>query len=234
MLYYLLRPLFWLLFRSILAVLGGLRVRDRGRVPKRMGVIVASNHISFADPAVIGVALGRSAWFMATDEMFQIPVLGRLARIMRAYPIRQDSPDRAALRRTADLVKQGNAVVIFPEGHVSKNGQLQRILPGTILVAMQTGAPTLPVGVIATDSMMPPHQWRLHHAGRPMEVRFGEPIPVSELTGGLKGRAAIDHGVRRLGEAIAALIEQPASDSAVQASRLAPENPLAEGRNCGV
>src|SRR5579871_5119512 len=113
MLFYVLRPVFWLLFRTIFAVLGGLRVEGKERVPKHGPVIVAPNHISFADPALIGVALGRPARFMATDEMFGIRVLGALARIMRAYPIRQDSPDRAALRRTEQLLREGQAVVVF-------------------------------------------------------------------------------------------------------------------------
>jgi 1-acyl-sn-glycerol-3-phosphate acyltransferase len=215
-LYYILRPFFWVFFRTIIAVLGGLRVENADRVPRRGGVIVAPNHISFADPPVVAVCLKRYAWFLATDEMFQIPVMGTLAKIMRALPIRQDSPDRSALRRTLDLLKGGEAVVIFPEGHVSKDGRLQPIQAGTILLAIQAGVPIVPVGVVATDRMMPPHQWKLHHAGRRMTVRFGAPIPVDELAGGLKGRAALDHGVEVLRAAITALSEQPAPSEVVE------------------
>jgi 1-acyl-sn-glycerol-3-phosphate acyltransferase len=208
-LYYLLRPLFWVLFRTIVAVLGGLHMENRERVPRRGAVLIAPNHVSFADPAVLGICVRRYAWFLATDEMFAMPVLGALARIMRAFPIRQDSPDRAALRRTMGLLKRGEAVVIFPEGHVSKDGRMQPIQPGTILLAVQTGTPIVPVGIIGTDSMMPPHRWKLFRAPRRMLVRFGEPLTPEQLTGGLKGRAALDHGVEILGRSIAALSEQP-------------------------
>lgn len=209
MLYHLLRPLFWILFRTIVALLGGLRVEGRERVPKRGAVLIAPNHVSFADPAVVGICVRRYAWFLATDEMFEMPVLGTLARIMRAYPIRQDSPDRAALRRTTELLRRGEAVVVFPEGHVSRDGRLQPMQAGIVLLAMHTGAPIVPVGVVGTDRMMPPHQWKLRRAGRRMVVRFGEPLTVEELTGGLKGRAGLDRGVETLGRAIAALSEQP-------------------------
>jgi 1-acyl-sn-glycerol-3-phosphate acyltransferase len=166
--------------------------------------------VSFADPPVLAICVKRYAWFLATDEMFRIPVLGKLAKIMRAVPIRQDSPDRTALRRTVELLKNGEAVVVFPEGHVSADGRLQPVQPGAIMLAIQTGAPIVPVGIIATDRMMPAHQWKLRHAGRRMIVRFGEPLTVQELTGGLKGRAGIDNGVKVLTEAISSLSEQPA------------------------
>jgi 1-acyl-sn-glycerol-3-phosphate acyltransferase len=208
-LYYILRPIFWALFRTIVAVLGGLRVENPERVPRRGPVLIAPNHVSFADPAVLGICVKRYAWFLATDEMFEMPVLGSLARLMRAFPIRQDSPDRAALRRTTELLKRGEAVVVFPEGHVSKDGRMQPIQAGIILLAVHTGAPVVPVGIIGTDSMMPPHQWKLFHARRKMIVRFGQPISPEELTGGLKGRAGLDHGVEVLGRAIAQLCDQP-------------------------
>lgn len=224
MLYFILRPAFWVLFRAVAAVLGGLRVENAERVPRRGAVIVSPNHVSFADPPIVAICVKRYAWFLATDEMFQIPILGQLATIMRALPIRQDSPDRSALRRTMELLKQGEAVVVFPEGHVSKDGRLQVVQPGTILLAVQTGAPIVPVGIIATDRMMPPHQWKLHHAGRRMIVRFGEPIFVEELTGGLKGRAAIDHGVEALAAAIASLSEQPVPTTMTDESVRCSEN----------
>ncbi len=208
MLYYILWPVIWIVMRIIVGLLGGLRVENANRVPARGAVIIAPNHISFADPPIVGMTVRRPAWYLATDEMFAIPFLGPLAKIMRGIPIHQDSPDRAALRRTIDLLKKGEAFVIFPEGHVSKDGRLQSIQAGTIMIAVQTGAPIVPVGIIATDRLMPPHQWRIRHAGRRIEIRFGESISVERLTGGLKGRAGLDYGVRMLTVAIASLSGQ--------------------------
>lgn len=209
MLYHILRSIFWVVFRVLFWLLGGIRIEGANNVPKRGAVLITPNHVSFADPPLIGAALRRGAWFVAADEMFTIPVLGWLARKMHAFPIRQDSPDRAALRKMQELLKRGEAVVIFPEGHVSKTPAMQPIQPGFMLLVQMTGAPVVPVGIVGTDRMMPPHQWKLRRAKQPTTVRFGEPIPAEELMGGLKGRAGVDHGVRVLTEAIARLSDQP-------------------------
>jgi 1-acyl-sn-glycerol-3-phosphate acyltransferase len=209
MLYNLLRFFFWIGFRILFWLLGGLRIEGANNVPKRGAVLITPNHVSFADPPLIGATMRRGAWFVATDEMFAIPVLGRIARMLHAYPIRQDSPDRAALRKTQELLKRGEAVVIFPEGHVSKTAAMQPIQPGFMLLVQMTGAPVVPVGIVGTDKMMPPHQWKLHRARQRTVVRYGEPISAEELTGGLKGRAGVEHGVRVLTEAIARLSDQP-------------------------
>src|SRR2546423_1288592 len=125
-----------------------MRVEGVENVPRHGAGIIAPNHISFADPPLVAIPMGRPAWFMATDEMFAYPILGRPARIMRGYPIRQDSPDRAALRKTLNLLKSEQAVVIFPEGHVSKTGELQPIQPGSVMLAVQSKAPVVPVGIM--------------------------------------------------------------------------------------
>jgi 1-acyl-sn-glycerol-3-phosphate acyltransferase len=212
LLYKLLHAFFWVLFRALFAVLGGLRVEGRENLPSAGAVIICPNHISFADPPLMGVAMVRPAWFMATDELFAYPILGKLARIMRGFPIRQDSPDRAALRKTEEILRKGDAVVVFPEGHVSKDGRLQPIQPGTLLIAIRAGVPVVPVGIIGSDRLMPPHTWKLRHAGTRIVVRFGKPLSSDELSGGLKGRAALNHGVAALTRAISLLIgaeEQP-------------------------
>jgi 1-acyl-sn-glycerol-3-phosphate acyltransferase len=207
MLYTMTRAFFRIVLKAVFALLGGVRVEGLENVPRRGPVLIAPNHLSHADPPLIGTILPRPIWYMATDELFAMPVLGRLARLLRAFPVRQDSPDRAALRRAEQLLKAGEALVIFPEGHESPDGALQPILPGSILLAMHGEAPVVPVGILGTDAMMPPCRFRLRRAKHPAVVRFGRPIPVEELTGGLKGRAALDHGVRHLTEALESLLE---------------------------
>ena len=209
MLYHITRALFRVVLRGMLALLGGLRVEGAQNVSRSGPLIVAPNHISFADPLVIGVALNRPAYFMATAKLFTIRFLGQLARFMRVYPVKQDSPDRAALRHTETLLKRGETVVIFPEGHVNPTPELLPIQPGIVMIAMRTGAPVLPVGLIGTKHMVPYRKFWPRHAGRPIVVRFSRPISVQELTGGLKGRGALDHGIRCLREAIEALVNTP-------------------------
>ena len=176
-------------------------------VPLEGGVIIAPNHISFADPPLMGITLPRKAWFIATDELFAYPIMGPLARAMHGFPIRQDSPDRAAMRRAEALLKNGEVLVLFPEGHVSKTGELQPLQRGVILIAFRANVPIVPVAVIGTNKMNPPHTWKIHHAGQRMIVRFGKPLNPEELAGGLKGRAALDHGTKQLTIAINELLK---------------------------
>jgi 1-acyl-sn-glycerol-3-phosphate acyltransferase len=229
-------------FRILFAVMGGFRVVGTKNMPRRGPVIVTPNHLSFADPPAVGIAIGRPAWYMATDELFTMPILGKLARFMHGFPVRQDSPDRKAIRFAEQLLEKGEAVVIFPEGHVSKTGEFQEVQAGVILIAVRTGAPVLPVGIVGSGQFMPPHQWKIHRSQGGIRIAVGRPIPVEELTGGLSGRAALDYGAAYLGreiqkliaeaagQEVPALVSQPTGQPAEQSS----EEPLAMKRDCRV
>jgi 1-acyl-sn-glycerol-3-phosphate acyltransferase len=179
--------------RALLACLGGVTVIGAENVPDDGGLVVTPNHVSHFDPLVVGMAIRRPVWFLATDELFAIPLLGWLAVRLRAIPIHQDSPDREALRRTEALLEAGEAVVAFPEGHESLDGKLQPLQRGVAWLALRTGVSVLPVGLSGTDGILPPREWRLRHGGRRVIVRIGKPISVAELAGGLSGRASVDH-----------------------------------------
>jgi len=204
-LYRLIRPIFWITFRVLFALLGGIRYEGRTNVPKQGGVLIAPNHISDADPPAVGVALPRPCYFMAKEELFRIPILGLIMRVMHGFPIKRYSADRAALRYTEELLKQGEAVVIFPEGKLSQNGQLQPLLPGVLLVAQRAGVPIIPTIIEGTDSLLPYGKLIPGHAHRRIIVRFGRPVTVAELTEGAKGGEAHKLGAERLREIMLAL-----------------------------
>jgi 1-acyl-sn-glycerol-3-phosphate acyltransferase len=208
MLYHVLWLAIYLVIRLFLALCGGLRVAGRENVPRTGGLIIAPNHLSHADPAIIGVTVPRFPYYVATDELFTIPFFGTIARWMRSFPIRQDSPDRAALRRTEALLKQGEAVVIFPEGHESLDGRVQELQGGTILLALRAGVPVVPVGILGTESLVPPRTFRIRRPSRRIEVRYGMPISPEELAGEHKGRTAVDHGTEALRKALLDLTDQ--------------------------
>ncbi len=184
--------------RLVYALLGGLRVEGRANVPRTGGVLITPNHISDADPTAVGIALPRPCYFMAKEELFQVRFLGALIRAMHGFPIKRYSADRAALRHTEQLLEQGEAVVIFPEGKLSEDGQLQELLPGVLLVAQRANVPIVPTILEGTNSLMPYGKLTPRHAHRPIVVRFGPPVSLAQLTGGGKGSEALKRGAERL------------------------------------
>ncbi|HEX2998811.1 MAG TPA: lysophospholipid acyltransferase family protein, partial [Armatimonadota bacterium] len=136
--YYLfVRKLLWRLFR----LFGRIQVEGGQYVPATGSVILAPNHQSLCDPPVVGAAVLRPLFFMAKEELFRIPLLGWQIRHLNAFPVRRNAADRAALRHAEHLLAAGEAVVIFPEGYVSKTGEMQEFHSGVALIALRTGAP---------------------------------------------------------------------------------------------
>jgi len=192
------RGLLRLFLRGILAGLGGVRAYGLEHVPEAGPLILAPNHVSHLDPILIGVLVRRPVWFLATDELFTIPVLGTLSRYLRAFPIRQDSPDRKALRRAEELLRQGEALVVFPEGHESLDGKLKPLQGGAILLARRTGACIVPVGIRGSERVLPPREWRPRHGGEPIVVRFGKQVSAEQWTAGCGGREGMAHALECL------------------------------------
>lgn len=202
------RPLVWLLLRIIYAFLGGIRYEGREHVPASGGVLVTPNHISDADPTALGLALMRPCYFMAKEELFQMRFLGPFIRLMRGFPVKRYSADRAALRHAEELLAQGEAVVIFPEGKLSEDGNLQPLLPGALLVAQRAQVPVLPAVISGTNSLLPYGAQFPRHAHRQIVVRFGPPVTVEQLTGGTKGSDGLKLGSERLFAILRALQER--------------------------
>jgi len=124
------------------------------RVPKG-GVIIASNHVSSADPAMVASATyPRSPRYMAKVELFQKePILGYLFALSGAFPVRRGAGDRLAIREAERLLREGAIVGMFPEGHRSDTGALMHAHSGTALLALRTEAPVVAVGITGSERM---------------------------------------------------------------------------------
>jgi len=183
--YSLLTRLARLLTRALLG--SKFHLRGTENVPMKGPLLMVSNHVGAVDPAIIGGWTPRPVWFMAKAELFQ----GKFAWLMRAYhafPVTRHSPDRVALRRAFDLLKQGNVVVLFPEGHRSDDARLLRAEPGAGFIARRSGAPLVPIAIMGTQQVLGRHQVLLRAA--PVDMTFGEPFALPERN---PDGSAMDH-----------------------------------------
>ncbi len=167
-------------------------------VPRTGPVIIAGNHISFADEIFTPLAARRQVVYLAKAEYFYTP--GVRGRAMAALfgALGQVPVDRNATRAAAasvdlcvDLLRDGRAFGIYPEGTRSPDGRLYKFRTGVARIALRTGAPVVPVGLRGTDTVQPPDS-KAWHRGR-VTVSFGAPMDFS-------GRAEDERSARKLRE----------------------------------
>ena len=164
-----------MILAAVTFLFGPVQIRGKKNVPDRGGVLIVANHLSDADPAVLGHALRRKAHYMAKSELFSIPILGWIIRTLRAFPVNRGSPDRAAIRKTVELLRAGEAVVMFPEGQLSETGQPQPLMPGAAMIVLRSGVPVVCVGLVGTNKIIPFKKVCPRPAFGGVKVRFGNP-----------------------------------------------------------
>jgi 1-acyl-sn-glycerol-3-phosphate acyltransferase len=155
-------------------------------VPRSGPVILAANHNSFADEFFIPIGARRQVFYFAKAEYFTAP--GVRGRVMAAFfrGMGQVPVQRGDLRSAAavidvgvEVLGAGKALGIFPEGTRSPDGKLYKFRTGVARLALRTGAPVVPVGLVGTRDVQPPDSQRWHR--RPVELHFGAPLQFGQL-----------------------------------------------------
>ena len=166
------------------------RVFNRDRLADDGGVILAANHVSFLDPPLLGAACRREAFYMARDTLFRNPLAGWLLRSWNCVPIKRDGGDIGALRTALRMLGEKKAVLMFPEGTRSKDGQLQEGRAGIGMIVVKSKVPIVPMRIFGTERALP----RGASFPRParLTVRFGVPFtyPLPANVDELRGEAA--------------------------------------------
>ncbi|GAA3644815.1 lysophospholipid acyltransferase family protein [Microbacterium marinilacus] len=167
------------------------RVEGRENVPETGGVIFASNHLSFIDSIAIPVAVApRPVHFLAKSSYFEKPVSRALFSAVGAIPVRRGAGQAAldALDQQRQILETGAAVALYPEGTRSLDGRLYKGRTGVAFLALQSGAPVVPVGLIGTDKVMPVGA-RFPSLRERVTIRFGEPLDLSQHGPASSGKA---------------------------------------------
>jgi len=178
-------------------------------VPKHDALILAANHASNADPALIAnwltSSLGRPVHWMAKAEALEWPIAGWFMRMNGAFGIRRGAADTEAFRLAKSVLDDGRVLGTFPEGTRSPTGALQLAKEGVTLLALRTGAPILPIGVMDTDLFWPRNRkvWRV---GGRVRMQVGEPFILERGVGADGRKESLEDVTTRLMLHIAALL----------------------------
>lgn len=178
--------------RGLIAIVAKILLRPTiegvQNIPSSGPVIIAPIHRSNVDFAVSVFLSPRKVFFMAKDSLFRVPLLGPLLIRLGAFPVRRGSADRESMSRAEEVLRRGQALVLFPEGTRKEGLAVEPLQDGAMFVAARTGAWVVPVGIAGTEKAMP------HGAKLPRFVKIhvivGSPIapPMNE---GRVSRSAI-------------------------------------------
>ncbi len=190
------------LLRGSLAAYVGVRyfdIPDAGMM--RGGLLVVSNHQSFLDPMLVGMALPGPIAYLARRDLFRIAGFGQMIAALNAHPVTRGGVDSEALKNILAMLQSGRTLLMFPEGTRSRDGSLGRFKPGAAAVAIRCGVPVLPACVEGAYECWPRTR-ALPRPGR-VAVAYGKPLPPSaesaeELTAKLRARIeALQQRLRR-------------------------------------
>jgi 1-acyl-sn-glycerol-3-phosphate acyltransferase len=205
MLYAILKPLTALLAR----LLFGLEVRGTEHVPREGAILVVANHASNLDPPLIGCRAPRQFCFLAKEELFRIPLFGRLIHALNARPLRREGADPRAVRTALRLLDEGKALLLFPEGTRGEEGTLRAAKAGAGMLAVMSGVPVVPAYIRGSGTVWPRGR-KLPRTGKVI-VSFGSPLRFERGTGPER-KERYEAASRAMMDAIARLM--PASEDA--------------------
>ncbi|MBD3272179.1 MAG: 1-acyl-sn-glycerol-3-phosphate acyltransferase [Elusimicrobia bacterium] len=157
----------WIFFRTVFRLFWRIRIIGTTNIPRSGGVIIASNHLSNADPPVIGSSINREVYFIAKEELFHNSIIGMVLRAVNGFPVKRGVQDISALRKAQDALVNEKVLLMFPEGHRNPHGKTIKPKPGVAMLAARTQVPVVPALIRNTDRLS-----RL----KKISVVFGSPL----------------------------------------------------------
>jgi 1-acyl-sn-glycerol-3-phosphate acyltransferase len=163
-----------------------LEFTGRENIPDEGGALIASNHVSYLDPPILGASSKRELFYMARDTLFHPKPVGDFLRYLNAFPVKRDKPDRGALKAAVKLLESGRLVLVFPEGTRSRDGTLGRPHLGVGFIVYHSSVPVIPTYICGTEKALPRGSLLIKRAK--VSVHFGRPIDMDDLRGAPRPR----------------------------------------------
>jgi len=172
----------WILAVTLGWILFGYRSRGGRSTPRRGPVLICSNHQSFFDPIIVGMACYRPMHFFARRTLFR-GLFGALIRLYQAFPVERGSADPEAMRKALELLGMGRMVLMFPEGTRTRDGRMGTIRRGVGMLAERSGAPVLPVFIHGAYHIWPRSRKLPKLFRRTLRVLVAEPMTFERREG---------------------------------------------------
>jgi 1-acyl-sn-glycerol-3-phosphate acyltransferase len=141
-------------------------------VPKSGALILAPNHFSQMDHFFVGLYLRRQVRFMAKSQMFGPPVLTYIYKHGGVFPVRRGHRDEESFKTAFTILGQGGMLLVYAEGGRSRSGELGEVKPGIGRIALESGAPVVPVAIHGSAAV---RRWKRFRFPK-VTVQFGEPL----------------------------------------------------------
>ncbi|HEX5080329.1 MAG TPA: AMP-binding protein [Geminicoccaceae bacterium] len=206
-----LRALAWLFFMLNYAVMRGLfRVRAEGleHLPEQGPYLITPNHTSYLDPFAVAAVLSwkqlqQVYWAGWSGLLFRGPVTRTFSRITQVVPVDPERGLTSTLLFARAILNRGNVLTWFPEGERSRDGQLERFLPGAGMLIQKTRVPAVPVLIVGSYEAWPPT--RSLPRPHPIRLRFGEPLMLADSEPDSDDMDGSERIAERLRDAVIAL-----------------------------
>ncbi|MEY2698596.1 MAG: hypothetical protein RL720_552 [Actinomycetota bacterium] len=210
--------IFWLFAIFALPIMGLMvkfRIHDREKMPQTGAVVITPNHYSNIDPVVIGVAtwyLGRLPRFMAKASILKVPVLGWILLKSGQIPVERGGSSRssAALLAAKELVSKERAVIVYPEGSLTRDPDIwpMRGKSGAVRLALELGIPVIPVAHWGTQNLMARYSKKINFFPRhTIDVKVGDPVDLSEFVDKPLDNKTLTAATTKVMDAITVLLE---------------------------
>ncbi len=170
-------------------ILFGFQVEGREHIPKKGGMIIASNHLSNFDPLLVGAAVwNRECYFFAKSELFIINKFYTwIMKTFNAHSVDTKKPSKETLKYMYDLINKGLGLILFPEGTRNREKHFLKFNAGVGWLALRCGVPVIPTTIKYSNTSLVSQVFRKSK----VRVKFGSPITTNGIKANKEGRELI-------------------------------------------
>ena len=156
-----------------------LKAYGRENIPASGRLILCSNHLSYADPVMMGLCIKRPIFYMAKVQLFTNKFVKAVVAWFNAYPVNRGAFDRRAIRNSVAILNAEQVIGLYPEGRRSTDGIIREGHLGVGLISIMAGSPVLPVAITGSNMIIrKPHKWLFFPQ---IKIAFGKPIDTAPI-----------------------------------------------------